>query len=328
MAEISLHRTSLPWSDEPGDIARLALALGLMLVIFIPLAIVVPRIQIPEPDRAEMERTPPQLARFLAPPPEPVVEPKPQTGPELKPAPAPESRPQPMPRPEPRREPVTTEPPREPVSVSKPQPEALPAVRQTVKEARAVASQSGLMALQDQLSAMRQEHASDSRPMQANVADESAPVEPKPVAQTLTKGSGGVESQAGPARSVALADHAVQSVAAPRPVAAASSRPSAGKPGPSQRALSNIRRVFSQQKSALYALYNRELRKDPTLAGRVVLELVIEPDGTVSRSKVIESELDRPRLEQTIANRVRLFNFGRANVEARTVRFPIDFLPS
>ena len=91
--------------------------------------------------------------------------------------------------------------------------------------------------------------------------------------------------------------------------------------------MSNIRQVFDAQKTALYSMYRRELRQDPTLKGKVLLELVIEPDGSVSACEVVSSELEHPTLEQRIAMRVRLFNFGADNVEARKVRFPIDFLP-
>ncbi len=58
-----------------------------------------------------------------------------------------------------------------------------------------------------------------------------------------------------------------------------------------------------------------------------MLELVIEPDGSVSSCEVVSSELGNQSLEQRIAMRVRLFNFGEDDVEPRTVRFPIDFLP-
>lgn len=91
--------------------------------------------------------------------------------------------------------------------------------------------------------------------------------------------------------------------------------------------MSNIRQVFDTQKSVLYGLYQRELRQDPTLEGKVTLELVIEPDGSVSDCKVVSSELGNPVLEQRIAMRVQMFNFGADNVETRKVRFPIDFLP-
>lgn len=329
MAEVSLRATSLPWSGEPGEGSRLALALGLMLVLFVPLAIVVPRIQLPEPNRAEVEREPPQLARFLAPRPEPVVEPIPESRPE--PEPKPEPKPESKPKPEPKPLPVTTAPPPEPAPAPKPKPAVSSPPRQTVKEARAVASKSGLMAMQDQLASMRpDDRTSDTGPLQANASDQGGVVDHQAATRKAAlRGSGGVVSKDGPARKVALAEHEVQAAATPEPLTKSSSpRPSARETGPSQRAMSNIRQVFSRQKTALYTLYNRELRKDPTLAGKVLLELVIEPDGTVSRCDVIESELGRPRLEQTIANRVRLFNFGRANVETRTVRFPIDFLPS
>ncbi|MEP1581329.1 MAG: TonB family protein, partial [Marinobacter sp.] len=84
---------------------------------------------------------------------------------------------------------------------------------------------------------------------------------------------------------------------------------------------------FDAQKTSLYSLYRRELRQDPTLEGKVMLELVIEPDGSVSSCEVVSSELGNQSLEQRIAMRVRLFNFGEDDVEPRTVRFPIDFLP-
>ena len=43
-----------------------------------------------------------------------------------------------------------------------------------------------------------------------------------------------------------------------------------------------IQIVFDRYKAALYRLYNRELRKDPTLQGQMVLRLTIEPNGSVS----------------------------------------------
>ena len=326
MAESVVRTTSLPWSGEPGERGRLALALGVVCLVFVPLAIVVPRIQLPEPDRAEVERVPPQLARLLAPKPEPQPQPEPEAKPEPEPKPEPKPEPVPEPAAKPTPEPAVAEAPPKPAPT--PEPAASQPQRQTVKEARAVASKSGLLAMQDQLAAMRQDTASDSGPLQANVSEDAAKSDQSSSRRAALKDSGGVKTEAGPVRQVALAEHEVQSVAAPQPVAKASPKPTRHAAGPSQRAMSNIRKVFNQQKTALYSLYNRELRKDPTLSGKVLLELVIEPDGSVSRCDVIESELDRPGLEQNIANRVRLFNFGRADVESRTVRFPIDFLPS
>lgn len=110
----------------------------------------------------------------------------------------------------------------------------------------------------------------------------------------MLAGSGGVQSREGPAREVALAEQSVQTVSAPREVAVAPATPA--RPSVGERAMSNIRQVFDTQKSVLYALYQRELRQDPTLEGKVTLELVIEPDGSVSACQVVSSELGNPAL--------------------------------
>ena len=130
-----------------------------------------------------------------------------------------------------------------------------------------------------------------------------------------------------PVREVAVAEHQVTQVQAPKEEVQVARAKPAARPSVGQRAMSNIRQVFDAQKSVLYSLYQRELRQDPTLEGKVTLELVIEPDGSVSACDVVGSELDHPMLEKRIALRVQMFNFGAANVETRKVRFPIDFLP-
>ncbi len=321
----------LPWSPEPGERLRLGLALALMMAIFLPAALMIPRIQLPEPERTEAERVPPQLARLLE---RPVVlqpEPEPEPTPEPEAEPQPERVSKPEPKPEPRPAPEV-EVAREPAPVPKATPEAKSESSpkpQTVEQARSVAARSGLMAMQDQLAAMR-------APAEARVETLAANIGPTPEAQRRTDqearqralaGSGGVSETGAPEGKVALARHQVKEVVAPaEPVVAKAARPAA--PTPAQRGMNNIRKVFASNKTALYAIYNRELRVDPTLEGKVLLELVIEPDGSVSRCQVVSSELANPALEARIANRVRLFNFGAGDVEARTVRYPIDFLPS
>jgi len=133
-----------------------------------------------------------------------------------------------------------------------------------------------------------------------------------------------------PVTEAAVADHKVKKIAPktePAEQTIARADPAPGKPSAGERAMSNIRKVFDAQKTALYSLYKRELRQDPTLEGKVLLELVIEPDGSVSACEVVSSELENPTLEQRIAMRVRMFNFGADSVEQRKVRFPVDFLP-
>ena len=205
-----------------------------------------------------------------------------------------------------------------------------PAPSQTVEQARETASRSGLMAMQDQLASMRAPEPDAVDTLAANVDAETASgdgdlfgAETDP--GRALAGSGGVTREAAPETEVAVAGHQVRNVeVAQEAVPEAAPEPTGG---PGQRGMSNIRQVFDAQKTSLYSLYRRELRQDPTLEGKVMLELVIEPDGSVSRCEVVSSELGNQSLEQRIAMRVRLFNFGQDDVEPRTVRFPIDFLP-
>jgi outer membrane biosynthesis protein TonB len=90
-----------------------------------------------------------------------------------------------------------------------------------------------------------------------------------------------------------------------------------------------IQIVFDRYKAALYRLYNRELRRDPTLRGQIVLTLTIEPDGSVSMCEVQSSGMNAPALEEQVVNRVRGFDFGaKEDVAAITIIYPIDFLPA
>jgi outer membrane biosynthesis protein TonB len=90
-----------------------------------------------------------------------------------------------------------------------------------------------------------------------------------------------------------------------------------------------IQIVFDRYKAALYRLYNRELRKDPTLRGQLILRLTIEPDGTVSMCQLQSSDMDAPALAQQVVDRVSAFDFGaKDGIVAMTIIYPIDFLPA
>ena len=90
-----------------------------------------------------------------------------------------------------------------------------------------------------------------------------------------------------------------------------------------------IQIVFDRYKAALYRLYNRELRKDPTLRGQLVLRMTIEPDGSVSLCQLQFSDMDAPNLAQQVVKRVLTFDFGaKEDIVAMTIIYPIDFLPA
>ncbi len=101
-----------------------------------------------------------------------------------------------------------------------------------------------------------------------------------------------------------------------------------GSGSASRRSADEIERVFQQNKGAIFNIYNRALRKNPSLEGKVVLELTISPGGQVIAVKVLSSELDDEKLERKLVLKIKKFKFSIANVSEITVTYPIDFLPS
>jgi hypothetical protein len=90
-----------------------------------------------------------------------------------------------------------------------------------------------------------------------------------------------------------------------------------------------IQIVFDRYKSAFYRDYNRALRSNPTLQGKMVLRLTIEPDGAVSMCQLQSTDMDAPDLVTQVVSRVKTINFGaKDGVQAVTIVYPIDFLPA
>lgn len=99
-------------------------------------------------------------------------------------------------------------------------------------------------------------------------------------------------------------------------------------PGPA-RTDEEIQIVFDRYKATLYRIYNRELRTDPTLRGKMVLRITIEPSGEVSACAIVSSDLASDVLAKEVVERVKRFNFGpKENVSRITILYPIDFLPA
>jgi|JI10StandDraft_1071094.scaffolds.fasta_scaffold74821_2 hypothetical protein len=106
-------------------------------------------------------------------------------------------------------------------------------------------------------------------------------------------------------------------------------RPMAGSSAANTRTDEEIQIVFDRHKSALYRLYNRELRQDPTLKGQMVLRLTIQPDGSVSFCEVKSTDMKAPQLASQVVERVKTFDFGaKPGIAAVTIVYPIDFLPA
>lgn len=101
-----------------------------------------------------------------------------------------------------------------------------------------------------------------------------------------------------------------------------------GTSGKASRSREEIEIVFDRNKGAIFALYNRALRRDPTLEGKLVLRLTIAPTGEVTFCEVVSSELGDSDLERKLVQRIKLFRFESRDVETITTTKPIDFFPA
>jgi TonB family protein len=101
---------------------------------------------------------------------------------------------------------------------------------------------------------------------------------------------------------------------------------SSGKP---KRSLEEVSIVFDRNKGAIYSLYNRALRKDPTIAGKIVFEITIASDGSVVDVSVVSSELGDPALERKLLVKIKTFLFEpKSGADNLIVTYPLDFVPS
>jgi len=101
-----------------------------------------------------------------------------------------------------------------------------------------------------------------------------------------------------------------------------------GGGGKASRSIEDVRLVFERNKGSIYAIYNRALREEPGLQGKVVLKLSISPEGQVTDVRIESSDLKAPELEAKLLARIRQFDFGAKDVNQMIVSYPVDFLPS
>jgi len=101
-----------------------------------------------------------------------------------------------------------------------------------------------------------------------------------------------------------------------------------GGGGKASRSIEDVRLVFERNKGSIYAIYNRALREEPGLQGKVVLKLTIAPEGNVVDVRIESSDLKTPELEAKLLARIRQFDFGAKDVNQMVVSYPVDFLPS
>jgi outer membrane biosynthesis protein TonB len=301
--------------------ARFQRILRYNLIAFLVLGLLMPWLPLPQPEKDSVEELPPRMAKLLLevkpvppqPQPEPVIlKPQPQA--------------RPTPPPEPVRQP---EPARQQVRANKPA-----AVKKTIS-ARQQAEQSGLLALKDTLSDLRQNSASSTlRNTQdlSSAGGQARTTERAILTSGTTRGSDGIKtaSLSRNAGGTKLATRTTTRMHSPAATTAA-----VGNSGDKDRAgrsagrsIEEIQMIFDRNKGAIYSIYNRALRQNPALQGKLVLQLTITPSGKVASCTVVSSELDDAVLNDKIAQRVKLFDFGVQDVNEVTITYPIDFLPA
>lgn len=303
---------SLPWALGQDDTRRFRRWLMVCLVTIAVLGVAMPFLTLPEVSREEQEQLPPQLARIVM------------------------EKPKPVPPPPPPKEEVKEEPKPEPEKQPEPEPvkkEVQPEPQKTVADAREKAATSGLLAFKDAFSDMRESvdvsKLQDTAAIQRG-AGEAASIDRSVLTSKHSARSSGVNVAAlsRDTGGVALSGRETTKVEAPEAQEGSGGVRERREVDPRSRSIEEIRRIFDANKGAIFAIYNRALRADPTLQGKVVLELVIAPSGQVTDVKVVASELADEEVVAKILNRIRLFDFGKRDVGVTTISYPVHFLPT
>jgi hypothetical protein len=285
----------MPWSHRGDDQRRFRKSLLLALLLVLLFGTLVEIWVLPERDATEVVEIPERLVRLAqkTPPPPP---PKPQEK-------APEK--------EDKSKPAETQ------------------------KARAKAEQSGVLAFKNAFSDLMAGPGDDlgaSAKVRSEGRQSTGQTQRSLVTAQAQAGSGGIASGS-VSRNVAGTGSRMGGVGFSRVqsdvgAAASADRPLSGGVGPS-RTDEEIQIVFDRYKATLYRIYNRELRSNPSLRGKMILRITIEPGGEVSACRVESTDLASATLTAEVVDRVKKFNFGpKAGVPRLTILYPIDFLPA
>jgi outer membrane biosynthesis protein TonB len=351
----------MPWTKDAESERRLRRAVLVALLVCLVFGSLISLIKVPIPDRsiAEVE-IPERLAKLVKKePPRPATMPKPVSKPPKEEPKPPKEEPKP-----PKEEPKP--PKEEPKSVKKepkPRPEqqkpdkppkVVPDAGGGASAAREKAERVGVLAFKDTFADLMNETPVAKLGTEARLSKQSPRVAGQAVPQRslvamqAQSGSSGGIGYAGVSRNVGSGNvdrlggggigtgsgsgsgSGVGFVRVESNIAGLeeSSRPLSDGPAPG-RTDEEIQIVFDRYKAALYRIYNKELRKDPTLRGKLLLRMSIETSGVVSMCEVESTDLASPELVAKIVERIKKFNFGpKEGVPRLTILYPIDFLPA
>jgi len=301
----------LPWVQSANDRTFRKL-LFVSVIIFSVFSAIVPFLEVPPPIKKDLKTVSPRLAALIM---------------EKRKLPPP-----PPPKPKPVKKKIKKKPkvdkkkklPKKKVEKKKPAKKKADAVKK--------AASSGLMSMAAELNDLRDSfdvsEMDDSSLSKGNTKQQNfnAPV----ITSGAMQSSGGIKtsqlsSSTGGGKLKSRQTTRVSSNIDTGPSKRTTKRDSSGR---AIRPQYEIEQVFQKNKSAIYSIYNRELRKDPTLQGKVVIELTIAANGRVTKARIVSSDLNNPKLERKLLLKVKLFRFKAGNMGQVTVKYPIDFLPS
>jgi outer membrane biosynthesis protein TonB len=315
ISELHSRPLTMPWTWGGEDDRRFSKSLLGVLAVCLLLALILPLI--PLPLTQAPEATPPEQVLHIT-----MALPRPPPPPRVLPPPPKLAVQKPIEKPTPQQ--ARKAPTEEPVK---------PAVETPVEPKPA-----GLMVFKERLAALADTKIDPALGAQARInnAESSVGTPERAMLTSSAPGSSGGINLAAVSRGLgpgggternAIHGGALTQASSGIGSAAAQSRPVSGGPGPG-RTDEEIQIVFDRHKAQLYRLYNLELRRDPTLQGKMILRLTIEPDGSVSLCQLHASNMNAPDLAAQVVDRVKTFNFGAKVVPPVTIIYPIDFLPA
>jgi hypothetical protein len=321
------YPSELPWESsktENAQFFKITLVVLLFSVLFAAYVIVS---ELPEIPRAEKEKLPVQLAKIIQvqtpPPPPPKIEPEPEPEPVEEP---PEVIPEELP-PEPVVEKEVSKP------IPKPEEPKLSEQEKVVK-ARETAKSSGMLKFSDQLASMR-EQANLNNLADTNLVKGGGEAEQTArniIAAPSISSSGGIQTGAlstnvGAAGELEGRRNTEFEAATQGEAALATKRIVDKGKVLGSRNLDKIRQTLDANKGAVYSMYRRALRADPSIEGKLTVKLIIEPDGSLSLVELVDSELDSPELVAKLMSRIRLIDFGASQVTRTELEYAYNFLP-
>ena len=317
------HSLTLAWSVSAEDEKRFRRFLLGFLAFTIAIGIAIPLLPVVEKKVTQEIELPPRVAKLIF---------EKRTQPKAKPKPVKkQEKPKPLAREKPKAKPKPKTEKKVVTKTAKKTPPPKPRVDRT-EQARKRAASSGVLAMQDSLADLRDD--SSLRQLRStsrlnSTGSQARKTTRSMVTSKISSGSKGIVTS-GLSRDTGgtrLAERTTTRVASPvTPVSTRTSR--SGSSLSAARSIEEIQIVFDKNKGAIFSIYNRELRKNPALKGKLVFRLTIAPSGKVTKIELASSELGVPTLEQKLLRRVKLFNFGARQVDTVTIRYPIDFLPA